>query len=45
MIEPEALFFHQFPDCATDNKDGDLAIVPDHQVCVRHLTVVHFRTK
>jgi hypothetical protein len=45
LSNPTELFVRQPPDCATDNEDRDLAIVPHHQVRVCHLTMPHLGTK
>ena len=42
MVRPVALFLRQFPDSVTHNERRGLAVVPHHEVPVRHLAMPHF---
>ena len=39
------LFLRQFPDRVSHNEGSGLAIVPNHKVSLRHLTLPHFRAE
>jgi len=40
-----SLFFRQLPDAVTHNEGRGLAIIPHHEVSVRHLAMPHFCAK
>jgi hypothetical protein len=40
-----ALALRQSPDSVSHNEGGGFAVVPRHQVSLRHLTMPHFRAK
>jgi hypothetical protein len=45
VTEFAPLFLYQSPDSAPNDEGSGLAIVPRHQVSLRHLTMPHFRAK